>query len=499
MFADIASEMLYPIIPVYLRNIGFSVLLIGILEGVAEATAGLSKGYFGNWSDNIGNRLWTNNGVDSVYYQYNATGIPNRLTSFGFDNIHKTDYTYNGYGSVSQILKQDSIGNSWVDVRKEQFFFTPGGFMKKFLKFNIQNEFSNVNCGGATGVMTRDTAKWDWRYRYSPFGTREQKRLYFSPHGDSCTYLHPWVYYLQGAGGEQLAVYHGVQTADPKPMESGRRVLMYPSQYLTNGGELSYNLNGINGTTKDYQITDHLGNVRAVLTLKVSDSTKTMSSYDYKPFGDTLNTTSGKELRLGYNGRERDYENNYFSFGARNYDSETGRFLSVDPFFEAFPNQTPYQYAYNSPIQFKDPSGLAPEEEKKERVLAYKDLVHLGYVINCNTLNGGNPTSGIIGLNGGVLMLFTSWKIVDENGNPIDRFMLNRISNYNSANGIIQTFSFLQMSWFAGTFSFTLVSVRYDEGMTQSGAITRDDIQNKISNSYFFLHNFIKLHFIFPN
>ncbi|MEI6437033.1 MAG: MFS transporter, partial [Bacteroidota bacterium] len=36
---------------VYLKSIGFSVLLIGILEGVAEATAGLSKGYFGHLSD----------------------------------------------------------------------------------------------------------------------------------------------------------------------------------------------------------------------------------------------------------------------------------------------------------------------------------------------------------------------------------------------------------------------------------------------------------------
>jgi len=75
------------------------------------------------------------------------------------------------------------------------------------------------------------------------------------------------------------------------------------------------------------------------------------------------------ENRLGFIGRERDYENNYFSFGARNYDSETGRFLSVDPLFEAFSSITPYHYAYNSPVQFKDPSGLAPEEEKKERVL----------------------------------------------------------------------------------------------------------------------------------
>ncbi|MEI7662585.1 MAG: MFS transporter [Bacteroidota bacterium] len=51
LFTDIASEMLYPVMPVYLKSIGFSILLIGILEGVAEATAGLSKGYFGKLSD----------------------------------------------------------------------------------------------------------------------------------------------------------------------------------------------------------------------------------------------------------------------------------------------------------------------------------------------------------------------------------------------------------------------------------------------------------------
>lgn len=54
---DIASEMLYPIMPIFLQSIGFSIVLIGVLEGVAEATAGLSKGYFGNWSDTLGRRL----------------------------------------------------------------------------------------------------------------------------------------------------------------------------------------------------------------------------------------------------------------------------------------------------------------------------------------------------------------------------------------------------------------------------------------------------------
>ena len=57
LLADIASEMLYPVIPVYLKEIGFSVLLIGILEGVVNFTAGISKGYFGKLSDEKGVRL----------------------------------------------------------------------------------------------------------------------------------------------------------------------------------------------------------------------------------------------------------------------------------------------------------------------------------------------------------------------------------------------------------------------------------------------------------
>jgi MFS family permease len=57
LFTDVASEMLYPVLPLYLKSIGFTVLLIGVLEGIAEATAGLSKGYFGKLSDSYGKRV----------------------------------------------------------------------------------------------------------------------------------------------------------------------------------------------------------------------------------------------------------------------------------------------------------------------------------------------------------------------------------------------------------------------------------------------------------
>ncbi len=56
-FTDVASEMLYPVIPIFLKSIGFSVFFIGILEGLAESIASFSKGYFGNLSDKIGKRV----------------------------------------------------------------------------------------------------------------------------------------------------------------------------------------------------------------------------------------------------------------------------------------------------------------------------------------------------------------------------------------------------------------------------------------------------------
>jgi MFS family permease len=57
LFNDVASEIVIPVMPVFLKSIGFSFFLIGLLEGVAESVAGISKGYFGNLSDHIGRRL----------------------------------------------------------------------------------------------------------------------------------------------------------------------------------------------------------------------------------------------------------------------------------------------------------------------------------------------------------------------------------------------------------------------------------------------------------
>ncbi len=52
LFTDIASEMLYPVTPIFLTVVlGSSMAVVGIIEGLAEVTAGLLKGYFGRLSD----------------------------------------------------------------------------------------------------------------------------------------------------------------------------------------------------------------------------------------------------------------------------------------------------------------------------------------------------------------------------------------------------------------------------------------------------------------
>ena len=76
--------------------------------------------------------------------------------------------------------------------------------------------------------------------------------------------------------------------------------------------------------------------------------------------------------KVGFIGKEQDEESSYFQLGVRQYDPAIGRFLSVDPLWEYFPNYNPYHYSYNNPVSFKDPTGLAPEPNEKEDEILIK-------------------------------------------------------------------------------------------------------------------------------
>ena len=57
LFMDVSSEMIHALLPLFLTaGLGASVVVVGLIEGVAEATASIVKVFSGYWSDRLGRR-----------------------------------------------------------------------------------------------------------------------------------------------------------------------------------------------------------------------------------------------------------------------------------------------------------------------------------------------------------------------------------------------------------------------------------------------------------
>ena len=105
-----------------------------------------------------------------------------------------------------------------------------------------------------------------------------------------------------------------------------------------------------------YELTDHLGNVRAVIAATGSVQTAT----DYYPFGMAI-ATLGTTYRFGYQGQnsEADPETNWNSFQLRMYSPRTARWMVMDPKGQFY---SPYLAMGNNPVSGVDPDGGGDED-----------------------------------------------------------------------------------------------------------------------------------------
>ena len=79
---------------------------------------------------------------------------------------------------------------------------------------------------------------------------------------------------------------------------------------------------------------------------------------DYYPFGKILREyVSGNSEKFLTIYHERDRETNLDYRGARYYDSDYGRFLSVDPLAADYAGWSPYNYVLGNPVMLVDPDG----------------------------------------------------------------------------------------------------------------------------------------------
>jgi RHS repeat-associated protein len=173
---------------------------------------------------------------------------------------------------------------------------------------------------------------------------------------------------IDSAYFEQEILYNHNQT---NPIKEGS----YGINIAADGTETGSILVGLHGYVQrgniEYELTDHRGNVMAVITDKriaISVDGVTIDHYeadvvkatDYSSFGAPLEgrTFQIRDYEYGYNGKRNDNETGYVDYGNRMYDPNIGKFISPDPITSKYPMLSPYQFASNRPIDGIDLDGL---------------------------------------------------------------------------------------------------------------------------------------------
>lgn len=144
-----------------------------------------------------------------------------------------------------------------------------------------------------------------------------------------------------------------------------------------------------------YYLKDWLGTVRGVLD---ADGTA-LNANDHYPYGLRMPgrafVTNSEGERYQFTGHEFDSETTYDYHGARYYNRELGRYMSVDPLAMKFPGWSTYAYTYDNPINFIDPFGLEgvepSEADKANGTWTHPDSgVEYTYDSDANTWSNPN-------------------------------------------------------------------------------------------------------------
>ena len=113
----------------------------------------------------------------------------------------------------------------------------------------------------------------------------------------------------------------------------------------------------VTGPVYMFFLRDHLGSVRAV----VSETGAVQQRNNYFPYGDLFPNTSidSSANRYRYTGKESGDEIGLYDFSARFLQTSLGRFTTIDPLAEQYPNISPYAYCNGNPVNYIDPDGMA--------------------------------------------------------------------------------------------------------------------------------------------
>jgi hypothetical protein len=330
---------------------------------------------------------WGDTPMDSLTYNYtyNAQGqLQDNKLNFVRDRVNNT----NTYAQASRDdLEDQSSGNYGYDEignlikdTKESITSIKWSVYGKILEINRTATAENT----ATNTSANDVVKIN--YSYDASGNRISKRVQKS------TGRTFYTWYARDAQGNVMATYT-VDTASTTVTPSTN--LQNYDVHLYGSSRLGTLYRGIGATTnytppenlffergnKQYELTNHLGNVLATISDKKKgyDTTgdgqvdyflaDTRQATDYHPFGWGMIGRNATYNLFGYkysmNGQEKstEIEPGGSSTTAEfwQYDSRTGKRWNVDPVIKS--HESPYMTFAGNPILLNDPKGDEPPKK----------------------------------------------------------------------------------------------------------------------------------------
>lgn len=330
----------------------------------------------GDYSGNIKAARWSNKAIpgDQAAYLYNYNRN-NWLTDAIFGNVNSSNATINSSNALTEGgLTYDANGN----IKTLRRTNNAGQVIDNLTySYGNKNQLNQVSDSGMV-ISNSDDIKNQTdsqNYKYNTIGqlienVSEKLNYIYNTQGlvtevkkDNISLVK--FYYNERGRRIKKESYNTLTAALSSTTFyeldlSGNTMAVY---YLPAGGSISqvdlpvYGLNrlGISNRANiiKYEITDHLGNVRAIIQ-KESGIAVTKSYADYYPFGERLYGRNSLDYRYAFQGQELDQETGMEAFQLRLWDGRIGRWLTTDPYAQY---ASPYLGMGNNPVNGIDPNG----------------------------------------------------------------------------------------------------------------------------------------------
>jgi RHS repeat-associated protein len=302
---------------------------------------------------NGSNRSLAMDQLSYVYSRDAAGNLLNNKLSQVVDNASDGSYTEDIKTQTTNNYLYDNIGNLLSDKQGKL----------DSVRWTLYGKIRQISKADGSSL----------EYAYDPSGNRVYKKYTNGNVAEK-------TWYVRDAQGNVLAVYGNKDGDNQKywkeqHLYGSSRLGIWTSDIdVTDVTAIASDTNWLKKGRKQYELTNHLGNVLATISDKVVDSVigvavdhyeaEILSAQDYYPFGmlQPDRKWSLGSYRFGFNGKENDNEvkgkGNQLDFGARIYDPRVGKFLSTDPMEKDFPEESPYSFAGNGPTFLIDYNGL---------------------------------------------------------------------------------------------------------------------------------------------